>query len=113
MKLVLLSLCLMPLLAQAEKKIDLKPNATKEAKKPEDPGSATHMLYESPQKLEAETGKKSAKLKVSSTCTDGLGMVHKHGDKSYEACLRNMDKSAPTKTLNDKNRPSMGISIGQ
>lgn len=104
-------LCLMlaSLAAVAAEKIDLKPKT--EATKGNDPGSATQLLYESPEKVEEKAG--GARLSVATTCTDHLGMVHKKGDKSFEACLRNMDATTPPTSPSDKRRPSFGISIGE
>lgn len=114
MKAVFVFLTLVSVSAFAEqKKIDLKPEATKGVKKAEDTGSATQLLYKSPKALEAEAKKtKKPGVAVTATCTDNQGMVHKQGDKSYDSCLRTMDKTAPSTPASDKNRPSMGISIG-
>lgn len=118
MKLSLIALCLLPAftlaLAAEKKKVDLKPNSTKEAKNAKDPGSATNLLFESPQQLQSEVGSaKKPGVAVTATCKDHLGMIHKQGDKSYEGCLRTLDKTAPAKPTTDKNAPSMGITIGQ
>jgi hypothetical protein len=102
--LILLSFTL-PAEANA-KKIDLKPKH----EKVEDPGSATPLLYKSPKDTkEAEAHRQG--LKISASCTDGMGMVVKQGEKGYEACLRNLDRLMPQK-VDEKNPNSVGITIG-
>ncbi len=115
MRLVLIALCLLPAaaLASEKKKVDLKPNSAKAVKKAEDPGSATKLLYEDPKKLKSETAQNNGGIAISSTCTDHQGMVHTQGEKSFDACLRTLDKTAPAKSPSDKNAPSMGITIGK
>lgn len=101
-----LALCLL-FLPMAHAKVDLAPKK----QKIEDPGSATPLLYKSPQQLEALKPSGSAKAKITATCTDSLGMVVKQGDKGYESCLRNLNKSK-IQNANEKNPNSVGISIG-
>jgi hypothetical protein len=91
------------------KKIDLKPKQ----EKVEDPGSATPLIYKAPPKDLSFEKSESGNMKIAVTCTDSLGMVHKKGDRSYEACLRNLDKSKPEGNFNEKNPKSVGITIGK
>lgn len=114
---LLIALCLYPLAASAaqnpgKKRIDLRPPQ----EKTEDPGSATPMLYKNPSELPTANfpaeGKKNG-LKVSQSCTDSLGMVHQQGDRSYEACLRSLDKYKPSPRAGEKNPNSLGFTIGQ
>lgn len=106
---LILALALVPALANAkpDKKIDLKPKH----EKPEDPGSATHLIYETP-KADAPVPSNTAKPKVTgtATCTDSVGMIYKQGDSGYAGCLRTMDVARPDQ--NDKRNRSVGISIG-
>lgn len=85
------------------KGLNLKPPAPKEA----DDGSATHLLYET-----KAPEVKAGGLKVSSICTDALGMTHKKGDAGYVGCLRTQDRLQPD-TGKAKRTNSVGISIGE
>src|SRR5688500_12493491 len=90
--------------AKSSKKIDLRPQ---QSKSNEDPGSATHLIYEAPKAAEkAESGK--TKITVGQTCTDQLGMIYKPGDSGYKGCLRTMDLTKPES--NDQHK-SLGITI--
>lgn len=97
--------CSTPAIAGA--KLDLKPKA----QKLEDPGSATPLLYKSPAKTEGLSQGAKGALRVHATCTDRFGTVVKQGDKAYEACLRNLDRSK-IQNANEKNPNSVGITIG-
>lgn len=90
-----------------EAKVDLKPKA----RKLEDPGSATPLLYKSPAESESLNQGAKGALRAHATCTDRFGTVVKQGDKAYEACLRNLDKSK-IQNANEKNPNSVGITIG-
>jgi hypothetical protein len=108
--LMIFTLCFSPTVSveAKEKKIDLKPKA----EKVEDPGSATHLIYKAPGKDTLSEEKSTGTISITATCTDNLGMVHKKTDKSYEACLRNLDKTKPENNFNEKNPKSLGITIG-
>lgn len=108
MKTIIVVLMIFSSSAFASKKLNLKPQAEK---KVEDPASAEHLLYESPQKVEANSIANNPKFKAQASCTDQLGMVHKSGDKGYEACLRNVGKTQPNSGVDPK-RSSLGITIG-
>ncbi len=95
--------------SEAAKKIDLKPKQ----EKVEDPGSATPLIYKTPPKDVIQKESSDGTVKIAVTCTDNLGMVHKKGGKSYEACLRNQDKTRPESNFNEKNPKSVGITIGR
>ncbi len=107
---MILTLCFSPTVTveAKEKKIDLKPKV----EKIEDPGSATPLIYKAPSKTSLAEEKTKGAISITATCTDSLGMVHKKGDKSYEACLRNLDKTKPENNFNEKNPKSLGITIG-
>ena len=103
---ILLALAVsMPVFAEA--KVDLKPKT----RKLEDPGRATPLLYKSPAESEGLNQGAKGAARVHATCTDRFGTVVKKGDKAYEACLRNLDKSQ-IHNANEKNPNSVGITIG-
>lgn len=94
--------------AKTEKKINLKPQHGKS----EDPGSATHLIYESPKNSEkASEVDGKGKIVAGQNCTDQLGMIYKKGDNGYEGCLRTMDAARPESS--DQRRKSVGITIGR
>lgn len=103
---ITLSMLAVPAMA-TKKKLNLKPQADK---KVEDPSSAEHLLYESPQKVEKNSTSTNPKLKAKTSCTDTLGMVHNSGDKGFDSCMRNLDKTLPG--TSDPRRSSVGITIG-
>lgn len=108
MKLLIISLALFAYTPGAEaRKVDLKPKH----EKPEDPGSATPLLYKSP-KEQPDLGAKPSGVTVNSTCTDGLGMIHKSGSASFESCIRNQNKILPNKA-NESKPNSLGITFGK
>jgi hypothetical protein len=91
--------------AKAEKKIDLKPHQLKDA---QDPGSATHLIYETPKAAE-KTAKGKSKITLGQTCTDQLGMIYKPGNTGYKGCMRTRDLTKPESSDQVK---SVGITIG-
>jgi hypothetical protein len=97
--------CALPVLAEA--KVDLKPKT----RKLEDPGSATPLLYKTPAESERLNQGAKGAVRAHATCTDRFGTVVKQGDKAYEPCLRNLDKSQIHQS-NEKNPNSVGITIG-
>jgi hypothetical protein len=102
--LLLIVLCSIP---AAEAKVDLRPKH----QKVEDPGSATPLLYKTPQQTEALKPSAKASGKITASCTDRFGTVVKQGDKGYETCLRNLDRSK-IQNANEKNPNSVGITFG-
>lgn len=104
MRSLIFFILLLPLAAgAANKKINLKPQPSKL----EDPGSATHLIYEAPKASDTKVEENGA---VKPTCRDSVGMVYKKGDKGYEGCFRTMDLSQPQ---DKRHSPSVGFSIGQ
>jgi len=102
--------------AKDKKKVNLTPPGQKAAEK-EDPGSATRLLYEDPRNQNSITAGTDAKAgavnaKVSSTCTDNMGMIYKQGDSGYSGCLRTFGKAPPSAVPGNKRNNSVGISIG-
>lgn len=101
--------------APAQKKLKLTPPGQK-AQATEDPGSATRLLFEDTRNMNsvvAGADKKTGGAKITSTCTDNMGMIYRNGDPGYEGCQRTFSMEQP-KSQGDKNRPaSMGITIGQ
>lgn len=93
-----------PALAKTEKKLNLKPQNTKN----EDPGSATHLLYEPIKPIEGNSDE--PKVQITQTCSDSVGMIYKKGDKGYDGCLRTKDLARPAE--NSRQRPSVGFTIG-
>lgn len=91
-------LCLTAILASfaapataAAKAIDLKPPA----RAPEDPGSATNLLYAKPDpSLIPGRGPASA-----SSCTDGTGTIYRRGDAGFAACARTRALTKPEEQL--------------
>ena len=111
MRLALASLTLALAASLAQAKVDLSPKA----KKIEDPGSATPLIYKSPTKTHAlDQGVKGAtKSRVTATCTDDAGLTVKQGDRGYEACLRGVNQARPQPEPSEKNPNSVGITIGR
>jgi hypothetical protein len=105
MRVFALLVLLMPVAAVAapKKKLDLKPQTTKV----EDPGSATHLIYEAPAKNMDKAEESTSVVKP--TCTDQMGMIYKKGDKGYSGCLRTMDLAKPA---DKRHSPSVGFTIG-
>ncbi|MGZ3693514.1 MAG: hypothetical protein ACXWQO_04945 [Bdellovibrionota bacterium] len=97
----------LPLHAESkpEKKLNLKPQHVSDS---DDPGSATHLIYEAPKTPEKANAK--GKITMGQTCTDQLGMVYKPGDTGYKGCIRTMDLTKPEST---DQRKSVGITIGR
>ena len=115
---VVLSLCAGFAFAEetsAEKPVKKKLNLKLQpSKKDLDPGSATHLLYVDPKKLQQEEAN-SAKsgVNVTTSCTDQLGMIHKKGDKGYDGCIRTLDKTSSSLQDSGKQKPSAGFTIGK
>ena len=88
-----------------EKKVKLAP-----PHKIEDPGSATPLIYKSPNEVK-DLEPRLADDPVKSICTDNFGMIHKKGTSGYDGCLRNQNTMRP-QNASDKNPNSLGITFG-
>lgn len=88
-----------------QKKVQLAP-----PHKIDDPGSATPLIYKTPQEVE-KLEPRVADDPVKSICTDNFGMVHKKGTSGYDGCLRNQN-TLPPQNATDKNPNSVGITFG-
>jgi len=113
--LLLLLLGVLQAHAGEKKKLNLTPPG-QTAVTSEDPGSATHLLYEDPRNANSITAGSEKKLpvQINSTCTDNMGMIYKQGDIGYEGCVRSFGKgTAPSARGDDKRPNSVGITIGR
>ena len=94
-----------PFAQSKPKKIQLAP-----PHKIEDPGSATPLIYKTPDEVK-NLEPKAEDDPVKSICTDNFGMIHKKGTAGYDGCIRNQNTVRP-QNASDKNPNSVGFTIG-